>query len=157
MERPGDFPTMQYVDGPVNDKARRYFRSGRPLVYRLLPFRLAVRLDQLKFVMLPLFTLLLPLLKAAPPIYRWRIRSTIYRWYRVLRDVDRKLNTADRQLDFSADIVRLRELDDELSAVSVPLSYMEEFYNLRLHVAYLLDKVVQRQNERIAMRTRRAA
>ena len=43
-----------------------------------------------------------------------------------LRDGDRKrLLECDQQLT---------EMDRELAAVSLPLSYMEEFYNLRLHI-----------------------
>jgi hypothetical protein len=122
----------------------------------------AVRLDQVKLLALPLFTLLLPLLKVAPPVYRWRIRSKIYRWYRVLRKIDEKLKQAGPDTDFAPDIARLRELDDELTDVSVPLSYMEEAYNLRLHVAYLLDKLAAKQAERrsprpATLRLRRAA
>jgi uncharacterized protein len=150
IEEQGVFPTLQYAEGPVNDDARRYFQSGGPLFYRMLPFQLAAWLDQVKFVVLPLFTLLLPLFKAAPPIYRWRIRYKIYRWYRVLREVDARLKQSDASTNFGADISRLRELDDELADVSIPLSYMQEFYNLRLHVAYLLDKLLDRQDDATA-------
>jgi hypothetical protein len=157
LEQPGTFPTLRYVDGSVNAKARRYFQSGSPLFYRVLPFRLAVWLDQIKLIAIPLFTLLLPLFKAAPPIYRWSIRSKIYRWYRVLREVDVKLKEAEAGIDFTDDIARLRALDVELSEVSVPLSYMEEFYNLRLHVAYLRDKLLERQQRSGTLRLKQAA
>jgi hypothetical protein len=157
MEEQGAFPTLRYTECPVSARARRFFKSGRPLFYRVLPFRLAVWLDQMKLVVLPLFTLLLPLVKAAPPIYRWRIRSKIYRWYRVLREVDVKLNQSEPDSQFAPDIAKLRKLDDELAEVSVPLSYMEEFYNLRLHVAYLLDKALEKQQQRATVRLDRAA
>ena len=157
LAKRGVFPTLSYADYPVNDKARRYFKSGPPLFFRILPFRVVVWLDQMKLVALPLITLLLPLLKFAPPIYRWKIRSSIYRWYRILREIDLKLKQADADTDFADDVVRLRELDDELSEVSVPLSYMEEFYNLRLHVAYLLDKVLHRQQKQTPVQLHKAA
>ena len=157
LEEQGTFPNVRFVDGTLNAEARRHFKSGPPLFYRILPFRVAVWLDRMKFAALPLFTLLLPLFKVAPPLYRWRIRSSIYRWYRVLREVDLKLRESERHTDFSADITRLQDLDDELSEISVPLAYMEEFYNLRLHVAYLLDKVLTRQRQRQITPRRRAA
>ncbi len=147
MDPKGVFPTLQYVEHPVNARARRFFKSGTPFFYRMLPFRVAVRVDQLKLVALPLFTLLFPLLKVAPPVYRWRIRSKIYRWYGVLQTIDVKLREADADTDFASDVAQLRQLEDELAQVSVPLSYMEEAYNLRLHLAYLLDKVQAKQDE----------
>ena len=92
-------------------------------------------------MLLPMCTLLLPLLKIAPPIYRWRIRSKIYRWYRVLREIDQKLKEAPPGTDFSEDIAGLRSLEIELVEVSVPLSYMAEFYSLRFHISFVLEKL----------------
>jgi len=34
--------------------------------------------------------------------------------------------------------LRLKSLETELAQVTVPLSYMEEFYNLRLHINSVL-------------------
>ena len=45
-------------------------------------------LDRLKIMLLPMLTLLFPLMKIAPPAYRWRIRSKIYRCYKVLHDLE---------------------------------------------------------------------
>ncbi len=145
LERPGQFPSPNHLCLPLHASAERYFKSGPSLLYRVLPFQTAALIDRMKFMLLPLVTLLLPLLKAVPPVYRWRIRSKIYRWYRVLRDVDHKLKTADAQAELQVDIARLEELEHELAEVSVPLSYMEEFYNLRLHVAFMLGRLRQRE------------
>ncbi len=138
---PGTFPTPQFTDYPLNRDADRYFRSGPSLLYRYLPFGLAAWLDRVKLVLLPLCTLLIPLIKAAPPVYRWRIRSKIYRWYRVLHDIDLELKEVAPDLDVAVCMEQLRTLEQELSEVTVPLSYMEEFYNLRLHVAFVMNRL----------------
>ena len=135
------FPTAQFTDYPLNAAADRYFRTGPSLLYRYLPFSLAAWLDRVKLILLPMCTLLIPLLKFAPPVYRWRIRSKIYRWYRVLREIDLQLKEAGDDVDLTDYRERLSKLDRELFEVSVPLSYMEEFYNLRIHVAYVKDKL----------------
>ncbi|MEX2286803.1 MAG: TAXI family TRAP transporter solute-binding subunit [Planctomycetaceae bacterium] len=141
LENAGDFPSARFVDFPLNADARRYLKSGPPMFYRHLPFAAAAWLDRMKLMLFPLCTLLYPLLKAAPPIYRWRIRSKIYRWYRVLRDIDQKMRHATGNDDFTADIETLAILETELAEVSVPLSYMEEFYNLRQHVAFVRERL----------------
>ena len=93
-------------------------------------------------LLLPLITLIFPLFKIAPPVYRWRIRSRIYKWYELLRAIEANLKPGTsrdillHQIDAVADIEK--ELDD-LS--SVPLSHMEEFYNLRLHVELVRGRV----------------
>lgn len=150
LEEPGAFPSPRYVDAPLSADARRYFESGPSFFYRHLPFHVAAWLNRVKLLLLPLCTLLLPLVKCAPPVYRWRIRSKIYRWYRVLRDIDQRLkNTQQTGSDFSNDIARLHRLQHELSEVSVPLSYMEEFYNLRIHVAFVLDRLNEAMQTRV--------
>jgi len=68
----------------------------------------------------------------------------IYRWYKVLREIDQRLKADDGRSDFLADVLRLKRLEKELTEVSVPLSYMEEFYNLRLHVAFVLERLERR-------------
>lgn len=149
LEKPGAFPSARHAGFAVRSAARQYLRSGPSWLYRYLPFQTAAWLNRMKLMMLPLFTLLLPLLKVAPPVYRWRIRSRIYRWYRVLRRIDQKLQAGDAGADFSADVAGLDALEAELSEVKVPLSYMEEFYNLRLHVAFVRERLLNASKFRI--------
>ncbi|MDP7015933.1 MAG: TAXI family TRAP transporter solute-binding subunit [Pirellulaceae bacterium] len=145
LAEPVPLPSPDFVDFPINKHAREYFRAGPSLFYRHLPFWLAAWLDRVKLMLLPMCTLLIPLLKVAPPIYRWRIRSKIYRWYRVLRQVDQKLKDAEPGTDFDQDIENLKVLETELAQVSVPLSYMAEFYNLHLHISFVLERLHQQR------------
>lgn len=162
LESPGDFPSPHRVDFPLCADARRYFARGPSAFYRYLPFRWAAWGDRVKMMILPLMTLLIPLTKFGPPVYRWSIRSKIYRWYRVLREIDqkmRKVRTPDGvHDDLAVEISTLEKLEHELAEVSVPLSYMEEFYNLRLHVAFVLKRLRSRQAAEPAYaKVRRAA
>ncbi len=142
------FPSPENVELPLAADARSYFRSGPSFLFRYLPFRLASWIDRMKLLLLPLVTVLFPLFKAAPPLYRWRIRSRIYRWYVILREIDKRFNQAEGDADFSADIEKLQLLEEELAQVSIPLSYMEEFYNLRLHIGYVLGKLREREPDK---------
>lgn len=140
---PGRLPSTEFVEFPLNASARRYFEQGPPFLQRYLPFWVASAIDRGKILLLPALTLLLPLFRIAPPLYRWRIRSRIYRWYEILRGIESDLRA-------QADIAKLREHAETLSEMegelddldSVPLSYMEEFYNLRLHVEFVERRVV---------------
>lgn len=139
FEAPREFPTPVGVDIEINRDAKRYFRDGPSFLYRYLPFRYANWLDRMKLLIAPMLMLLVPLFKFFPPLYRYGIRRRIYRWYRILREIDQKMKQhEDDNVDFTPDILRLKSLETELAQVSVPLSYMEEFYNLRLHVNYVL-------------------
>ncbi|MDB4802523.1 ABC transporter substrate-binding protein [bacterium] len=142
LMRSEKFPSTDFIEFPLNESARLYFESGPPLLQKYLPFWLASFVDRGKVLLLPLITLIFPLFKIAPPVYRWRIRSRIYKWYELLRAIEANLKPGTsrdillHQIDAVADIEK--ELDD-LS--SVPLSHMEEFYNLRLHVELVRGRV----------------
>jgi hypothetical protein len=142
LENPREFPSEEHVEFPLNADARSYLRSGPSFLYKHLPFSLAAWADRMKLMLLPLCTLLIPLIKAAPPLYRWRIRSKIYTWYRVLRQVDQARKTADDSSALAAPCIKqLRAVERELAELSVPLSYMAEFYDLRWHVALVLEQL----------------
>ena len=87
LERKGQFPSIDFVNIPLNDDARRYIANGPSLLFRWFPYRTAVLLDRLKILVLP-FLVLIPLFRVAPPLYNWRIRSRIYRWYAAVREID---------------------------------------------------------------------
>jgi hypothetical protein len=156
FEDPNQFPSNRFTEFPVNDLARRYLRSGPSFLYRVFPFWAAVLIDRLKIMILPLITLLVPLVKVAPPLYRWRIRSKIYRWYRVIRDIDLRMERGLASPDLRDERERLRALEKEVNEISVPASNMEEFYNLRMHIGLMLEQVERRtRDRRIVLLTRR--
>ena len=138
---PGTFPSGDYVDFPMHRIADRYLRMGPTFLYRILPFRTAAAIDRLKILLLPLVTLLIPVFRLAPPLYRWRIRSRIYRWYEDLKWIDES-----RLGELSADdlgelLATVAELEQEVTDVSVPLAYMYEYYRLREHIELIRRKL----------------
>ena len=42
-----------------------------------------------------LLVLMLPLSRIVPPIYQFRVRSRVFRWYARLRDVENKVDSGD--------------------------------------------------------------
>ncbi len=140
LEQKGQFPSVELVDLELNDYARRYIRGGPSFLYRWLPYRTAVVLDRLKILLLPLFALLIPLVRVAPPLYQWRVRSKIYRWYGEVREIDAML-LADAPADRARLDERLRVLEREVASVSVPLAYTGEQYHLRLHIRLLQEEL----------------
>lgn len=141
LEQKRQFPSVDFVDLPLNEDARRYIASGPTFLFRWLPYGWAVLLDRLKILVLPFLALLIPLFRIAPPLYNWRIRSKIYRWYGAVREIDLAVQKNDKRIDAQSLLNRLTELEREVASVSVPLSYTGELYNLRLHIGLLQDKL----------------
>ncbi len=147
LEQKRQFPSVDFVDLPLNENARRYITEGPSFLFRWLPYGTAVLLDRLKILVLPLLALLIPLFRAAPPIYTWRARSKIYRWYAVVREVDSLIRKGADAADAQLAGERLRSLEGEVASVSVPLSYMGELYHLRLHIGFLQEKLKKLSGE----------
>jgi hypothetical protein len=102
---------------------------------RYLPFWPAVFLDRMIVMIIPLLALIIPLGKIMPPLYRWRIRSKIYRWYKELQEVDDQLHapnlTAEQMTGLNND---LSKIQNEVHKVKTPLSYADQVYNLLIHI-----------------------
>jgi len=137
LSNPGEFPSESYCDFPVSEDAKHFYKSGPPVLQRLLPFWVASLVDRAKVMLIPLIMLMMPLLRAAPPFLRWRARRKIYIWYSELREIDQRLVTGLTGPELDQELARLKDIEHQVAYVDVPLSYMEEFYHLRLHLAML--------------------
>jgi len=139
----GEFPSYKDQMLPLSPEAERYFKSGASFLQRYLPFWLAVLVDRLIVMLVPVFVLLIPLLKVAPAIYNWRVRSKVFRIYGELKFLEDDLkNHFDpaRLADYRS---RLDAIDDEASVLHVPLGFTDLTYTLREHVnlvRHILDK-----------------
>ena len=141
LERPGAFPTPRFVSFPLTSEAEHYHENGPPFLLRFMPFWAASLVDRLIILVIPLMVFIIPLVKIAGPLYRWRIRSKIYRWYRYLRETDQKIRDGSIDKHTDEQIAQLLELESDLREVEVPLSYADELYDLHLHVGHVLERL----------------
>ncbi|MBD5780916.1 ABC transporter substrate-binding protein [Pelagicoccus sp. NFK12] len=137
LEQRDEFPSGENVGYPLTKEADHYFEYGPPFLLRFMPFWAASLVDRLVILVIPLLVILIPMAKLAGPVYRWRIRYRIYKWYKFLRETDQKIVGGTIQEDLDAERERLEKLEDELASVEVPLSYSDELYHLRQHVEYV--------------------
>jgi len=153
FQQQGQFPSPKYTEIPVAQEAARYYRDGPPFMQRYLSFWLANLAERLWIVVVALTALLIPLSKIVPPIYVWRVRSRVYRWYGELRAIEQALEDAGLE---PGDTVRkdlLRRLDgleDRVNHISVPLAYADELYRLRSHIHLVRERIRGVQEEEAA-------
>lgn len=134
FQRAGEFPAYKDHMLPASSEATRYFKSGSPFLQRYLPFWLAVLIDRLIVLLVPIVALLIPLLKIAPAIYTWRVRSKIFRCYGELKFLEDDLKNHFDMALLGEYRSRLDALDDEASQLHVPLGFTDLVYTLREHV-----------------------
>ena len=143
ISRAGRFPEAQHAEFPLSSEAERYYANGPPLLQRYLPFWMANLIDRMWVVLITIIAVVIPLSRVVPPLYQLRIRRRIFRWYRQLRDIESRLAGGlppdDRVME------DLDKLDDRIAHIAVPLSYAEELYNMRAHIA-LVRRRLQRMD-----------
>ncbi len=87
------------------------------------------------------------LVKTLPPVYRWRIRRRILRWYVELRRIDLALEGEPPAPERLEALSReLHNIESEAARVDVPLAYSDALYNLRLHIDLLGHKLQRHIN-----------
>jgi TRAP transporter TAXI family solute receptor len=133
ISRAGRFPTPQGTELPLAAEAARYYRTGPPLLQRYLPFWLANLIDRMWVALFTIIAALIPLSRIVPPLYQFRVRRRIFRWYRQLRGVEAQV--ADASAPRAELVAELDRLDARAARIAVPLSYADELYNLRSHIA----------------------
>jgi TRAP-type uncharacterized transport system substrate-binding protein len=136
FQRKGDFPNPSNAERPIAAEAQRYYRSGPPWLQRYLPFWLANLADRMWLAMVGIIAVLIPLARVLPPLYEFRIRRRVFRWYAQLRAVEE----ARGQRPAAELLADLADIEQRVDHIQVPLSYADELYALRGHI----DMVRQR-------------
>jgi TRAP-type uncharacterized transport system substrate-binding protein len=130
FQRKGDFPNARNTERPLAREAQRYYEKGRPWLQQYLPFWLANLLDRMWPVLVSIIAVLIPLSRTLPPLYEFRIRSRIFRWYAQLRAVEESRDERP-----AAELIdELDALEARVGRIAVPLAYADELYALRSHI-----------------------
>ncbi|MEQ8301375.1 MAG: TAXI family TRAP transporter solute-binding subunit [Hyphomonas sp.] len=142
LARAGTFPDADATDLPVSRQVVRYYENGPSFLRRYFSFDVANFLDRAWILAIPLLTLLFPLVRVAPPIYRWRVRRKIYIWYKDLRDLEARGRSMPTKEERVAITDELEDLQAEIGELDVPLSYTDDLYRLRNHVEFVKHLVM---------------
>ena len=138
----GEFPAPLERDFPISEDAQRFYRSGTPFLYKKLPFWLASLVDRMLVVLVPLVVIVIPAIRIVPPLYRWRVRSRIYRWYGALMALERDMldhPTPERAQEI---LKRLDEIRESVTNLRTPLAFADQLYVLREHINGVRNRLV---------------
>lgn len=134
----GEFPAAHEGEFRTSPDASRYYASGKSFLYRTFPFWLASLIARVLAVLVPLVLLLVPALKIAPAIYRWSIESRIYRWYRVLIELEREAFRPATSRQRREELLhQLDHIEAAVNRIAVPASFGDLFYGLRGHIGFV--------------------
>ncbi len=141
FNRAREFPNATLSEFPIAKEAERNLKSGPPLLQRYLPFWFANLVERMWLALGIILAVLLPASRIVPPLYEFRIRSRVFRWYGRLREIEQR---ADADPGNAQPLVEeLNELETRVGKVDVPLSYTDELYALRNHIQLVRKKLLR--------------
>lgn len=149
LELTEEFPSTRYVELPINAAADRYYRQGPSFLTNYLSPVWASIVDRLIILAIPLITLLYPLFRGVPPVYRFGIRYSLIQWYRKLKEIDTNIHN----LSLSELKERMEEVDaletDIFDEANVPNGYLDELYSLVEHIGLVYQRLEKEYERRL--------
>ena len=137
FRRARDFPNLANNELPIAAEAERSIKNDKPFLQRYLPFWVANLVERMWLVMGIILAVMLPLSRVVPPLYDFRVRSRIFRWYAQLRDIENRIDDTDA----GTLLEELGNLEHRAEKISVPLSYTSELYALRSNIQLVRRKL----------------
>ncbi|RYX92741.1 MAG: C4-dicarboxylate ABC transporter substrate-binding protein [Comamonadaceae bacterium] len=141
FSRVGDYPNTRNTEYPIAKEAERALRNGSPLLQRYLPFWLANLVERMWLALGIIIAVMLPLSRIVPPLYTFRIRSRVFRWYGQLRQIEARAESEPESADRL--VLELDEMERNTAKITVPLSYTDELYALRNNISQVRKRLVR--------------
>jgi TRAP-type uncharacterized transport system substrate-binding protein len=148
FHKAGQFPSVNEPEYEVADESRRIFKSGElPLLMRTLAplnTRLGLPFSLTSFassyglgtilVLIPTLTLMLPLMRLLPYLYRWTVRQRLLYWYGQLKQLELRLDGLAAGESVEPFLVDVEDIDAAARRIRVPLEFSDDLYDLRSHI-----------------------
>ncbi len=142
FKKRGEFPAALEHEFRISEDASRFYESGKSFLYRTFPFWVASLITRALTIIVPLALFVIPSLQLVPIIYRWRLESRIYRWYRALLDLERDAFKPAADQTRRAELLRhLDHIEHTVNKIVVPASCGQMFYELRLHIDFVRGRL----------------
>lgn len=136
-QKRGEFPIAIEHAIPMSEDATRFYKSGKSLFYRYLPFWLASLVSRIVTVLLPIALFLIPTLRSIPTFFRWRTQIKIRRRYRDLLTIEEKFKNETDPARLALLRRNFDRIDNEMSKMRVRAAFADQFYSLRGHIDYV--------------------
>lgn len=136
-QKRGEFPAPVEHAIKLSEDAQRFYKSGKSLFYRSLPFWLASLVSRIIVVFLPIAVLLIPAIRSVPAFFRWRTQIKIRRRYRELLILEDRFKNETDPTQLNALRRHFERIDAEINRMRVRAAFAHKFYLLREHVDYV--------------------
>jgi hypothetical protein len=134
FQRAGRFPAPEAIDLPLSDQARNFYKSGRPFLYRYLPFWLSGITERLLIVLIPLVAVAYPLARLLPQLYQWWMQHHLFKLYGELKLIETELGRRGAGESIDDLVSALDGLQTRVNRMFVTVSFAQRRYILKNHI-----------------------
>ncbi|HCE42572.1 MAG TPA: C4-dicarboxylate ABC transporter substrate-binding protein [Lentisphaeria bacterium] len=143
LKKSGEFPALLEHEYRISPDAARYYATGKSFLYRNFPFWLASLINRSIAAIVPIALLLIPAVKIVPVLWRWRWRSTIYRWYKALFALEREAFSPSMDSNKREELLhRLAHIENNVNKIRVPAPFGEQLYALKSHISFVRERLL---------------
>jgi hypothetical protein len=132
LSKEKDFPSPNNLSFDSNDDAQKTMRDGPGFLNRYLPFWVAVWVDRLIRVAIPLLAILIPLFNFLPSILEYRIKFKFASIYKDLRMLENQITEGD--FDEQKIDSQLKDLLERSMSLKVSQFNTKDIYDLLAHI-----------------------
>jgi hypothetical protein len=137
FQKRGEFPAPQEHSIRISDDARRFYTSGKSLLYRLLPFWLASLLSRMLVAFVPTLVVLIPVMRSIPAFFRWRANIKIRRHYGELLNLERRWSMETQVSERERLRREFDRIEERVNRTKIRAAFADQFYGLRGHISYV--------------------
>ena len=144
FHRAAQFPAAETIDLPLSDEARQFYKTGRPWLQRNLPLGLAVFVERLLILLIPVVGVVYPALRLLPPLYAWSMQRRIVRLYGELKLIEADLDDRGDGKEAGDLVGRLDGLERSANQLRVPVLFSATLYTLKHHIGLVRQRLDRR-------------
>ncbi len=144
----GEFPNGNDPEFELASEAQSVYQSGDlPILLRTvaplnkqlgLPFWPAAFINanaaRSILLIIPLLSIIVPLIRIFPMLYNWSVRRRLLHWYRQLKTLENTLDHPPTPDQVAQKLHELERIDRAVSKIRVPLYFSDRLYDLRGHI-----------------------
>jgi uncharacterized protein len=133
------FPNEQNLQFSQSEESKRFFKTGRPVLQRYLPFWLANLIERLLVSIVPALAIGIPLAKLIPAFFDYRERAAVLLLYEEADGLDKKLQRGQTTREHMR--AQLDDIETRLGDLGLGANKHVDVYNLRGHLDVLRARV----------------
>ena len=138
-----EFPSSAGVSFALNEDAENYLKSGPSFLFQYLPFWVAVWVERLIKLIVPLLALLIPLFNLIPSLTDYRKKLKFANIYRDLKMIEQAMDDHQDQKRLS---IQLNDIDRRAKVLKVSDFHTKDIFELRLHIESVKNRLITRIN-----------